>query len=84
MSGAPYIISAKDLQRIQNSVKDGPSVSPASIKSHKRAELKKLSDARLKNWPNTLEALRIKKGILFLKLNYCNGNKKKLNNIIVL
>jgi hypothetical protein len=59
-----YILSAKELQRIRNSVNDGPSVSPGALKAQKRSELKKLSDARQKNWPNTLEALRLKKGLL--------------------
>ena len=59
---APYIISGKDYDRIKSSVSDGPSFSPGYVKSQKKAELKRLSEARLKNWPNTLEALRIKKG----------------------
>lgn len=40
------------------------SITPKSIdfsKTEKRNHLKKLSEDKLKNWPNTLEALRIKK-----------------------
>ena len=69
-----YILSSKELQRIRNSVNDGPSVSPGALKAQKKSELKKLSDARQKNWPNTLEALRLKKGLLINLsiINACN------------
>ena len=51
-------ISRNELERIKASVL--PSIEDNSKLEKKRA-LKKKSEDRLKNWPNTLEALRIKK-----------------------
>ena len=47
-----------ELDRIKASIL--PSVEDHS-RLEKKASLKKKSDDRLKNWPNTLEALRLKK-----------------------
>jgi hypothetical protein len=52
------LISRSELERIKASIL--PSVEDNSRIQKKRA-LKEKSEARLKNWPNTLEALRIKK-----------------------
>ncbi len=62
------ILSRSELERMKQSVKDD--LSPISNKKEqKRQELKQLSQDRQKNWPNTLEALRRKKGIhIFLYL----------------
>jgi hypothetical protein len=54
-------MSLKELERIKNSVSAGESTSPASLKAAKREQLRKISNDRLKNWPNTLEAMRMKK-----------------------
>jgi len=53
----PTVISRSDLDRMRNSVK------PATVTEteSRRLHLKKLSDERVKHWPNTLEALREKK-----------------------
>jgi len=51
-------MSRAELERIKASVL--PSIENNSKLERKRA-LKAKSDERLKNWPNTLEALRIKK-----------------------
>ncbi len=52
------IMTKAEIERIKASVK--PSTEGNSALSRK-AELKKKSEDRLKNWPNTLEALRLKK-----------------------
>ena len=59
----PTIISSQDLARIRQSVQpeDPQGQGLQSLKATKRAQLKKLSNDRLKNWPNTLEAMRQKK-----------------------
>ena len=59
----PTIISSQDLARIRQSVQpeDPQGQGLQSLKAAKRAQLKKLSNDRLKNWPNTLEAMRQKK-----------------------
>lgn len=51
-------MSKAELDRIRASIL--PSVEDNS-KIERKKELKKKSEDRLKNWPNTLEALRIKK-----------------------
>lgn len=57
----PTILSSRELQRIRNSVEQDDPQSELSLKAAKRAQLKKLSNDRLKHWPNTLEAMRKKK-----------------------
>jgi hypothetical protein len=52
------VIARSELERIKASIL--PSVEDNS-KRLKREAMKKRSEDRLKNWPNTLEALRIKK-----------------------
>lgn len=52
------IISSKELERIKASILPPVEDRPAY---EKKKELKKKSEERLKNWPNTLEALRLKK-----------------------
>lgn len=52
------LLSRKELERIKASIL--PSVEDNS-KLERKKELKKKSEDRLKNWPNTLEALRLKK-----------------------
>ena len=53
------VISRADLERMRRTT---GGLSPETIsKSDRKAELKKKSEERLKNWPNTLEALRKKK-----------------------
>ena len=52
------MLSRKELERIKASIL--PSVEDNS-KLERKKELKKKSEDRLKNWPNTLEALRLKK-----------------------
>lgn len=52
------VMSRAELDRIRASIL--PSVEDNS-KIERKKELKKKSEDRLKNWPNTLEALRIKK-----------------------
>ncbi len=53
------IISADELRRMRNSTK--PPDNNASKTAMRRAELKKLSTEKMKSWPNTLEAIRLKK-----------------------
>ena len=55
---APIIIDRSEIERMKLSVMEIP---PDNSKQIRRAELKKLSQDRLKHWPNTLEALRKKK-----------------------
>lgn len=57
------ILSQDDIFRMKQSVL--PVIIDHS-KVDRKAELKRLSDAKVKNWPNTLEAMRIKKE-MFLK-----------------
>lgn len=52
------IMSKAELERIRASIL--PSIEDNSKIERKKA-LKKKSEDRLKNWPNTLEALRLKK-----------------------
>jgi hypothetical protein len=52
------ILTKSEIARIKASVL--PSVDKNDAAARK-AELKKKSEDRLKNWPNTLEALRLKK-----------------------
>lgn len=52
------IMSRAELERIKASIL--PSIEDNS-KIERKKELKKKSEDRLKNWPNTLEALRLKK-----------------------
>ena len=52
------IINRSELERIKASIL--PSIEDNS-KIERKRELKKKSEDRLKNWPNTLEALRLKK-----------------------
>ena len=52
------VFSRSEIDRIRDSVLPH---SPDNHKSRKRAELKALSQDRLKHWPNTLEAARLKK-----------------------
>ena len=54
------VLSQRELARIRKSI-EPPSTDKDTSRSQKRAELKKKSDDRVKNWPNTLEALRLKK-----------------------
>jgi transposase len=55
---AATIMSKSEIERIKASLL--PEVRDTS-KLERKAELKKKSEERLKHWPNTLEALRIKK-----------------------
>jgi len=55
---APIIIDRSEIERMKLSVMEIP---PDNSKQIRRTELKKLSQDRLKHWPNTLEALRKKK-----------------------
>jgi len=55
---ATVTISKAEIERMKASVL--PSVEN-KYALERKAELKKKSDEKLKNWPNTLEALRIKK-----------------------
>ena len=52
------IMSRAELERIKASIL--PSVEDSS-RAEKKLALKKKSEERLKNWPNTLEALRLRK-----------------------
>jgi hypothetical protein len=52
------MINRSELERIKASIL--PSIEDNS-RIERRKELKKKSEDRLKNWPNTLEALRLKK-----------------------
>jgi hypothetical protein len=58
LSSSSIPISRNELARIKASV-----LPPTenNYKNERRAELKKLSQDRLQHWPNTLEALRVKK-----------------------
>lgn len=58
LSSSSIPISRNELNRIKASV-----LPPTenNYKNERRAELKKLSQDRLQHWPNTLEALRVKK-----------------------
>ena len=51
------ILSRAEIERMKASVSTDPSQKAVS----RRDQLKKLSDEKVKNWPNTLEALRKKK-----------------------
>ena len=55
------VLSSKELDRIRNSVGPEDATTPGALKAAKRNELKRLSNDRLKHWPNTLEAMRKKK-----------------------
>lgn len=50
------VLTQSEIDRIKASV-----LPPAATANNRKAELKKLSEERLKHWPNTLEALRKKK-----------------------
>ncbi len=52
------VLSQSDLARMKRSVQSIPEDTSAQ---DRRAELKRRSEERVKNWPNTLEALRKKK-----------------------
>mmetsp|Transcript_2917 Transcript_2917/g.3074 ORF Transcript_2917/g.3074 Transcript_2917/m.3074 type:complete len:475 (-) Transcript_2917:209-1633(-) len=52
------VINRSELQRIRENLEPAPE---RGNKAERRAELKKKSNDRLQNWPNTLEALRKKK-----------------------
>lgn len=67
------IMSKAELERIKASLL--PPVVDTS-KMERKAELKKKSEERLKHWPNTLEALRIKKES-FLKDREAEEEKKR-------
>jgi hypothetical protein len=56
------IMSRDELQRIRGSISEAP---PNESRNLKRANLKKLSDERQSHWPNTLEALRLKREAAF-------------------
>ncbi len=53
------ILSAEELRRMKNSTL--PPTNESAKVVARRAELKKLSNDKLKHWPNTLEAIRVKK-----------------------
>ena len=50
------VLTQSEIDRIKASVQP-----PTEVVNNRKAELKKKSEERLKNWPNTLEALRKKK-----------------------
>ena len=52
-------LSRSELDRMRASTQD---IVPKNDKEIRKAELKKLSQDRLQHWPNTLMALRKKKG----------------------
>ncbi len=52
------VLTKAELERIRQSVQDRPADYQAR---ERKAQLKQLSDERVKHWPNTLEALRKKK-----------------------
>ena len=52
------VLTREELQRMKDSTK---AVQPDNHEEIRRKQLKKLSQDRLQHWPNTLEALRIKK-----------------------
>ena len=52
------VIGISDLNRMKMQLVNG---TKKSSKEEDRTKLKALSDARVKNWPNTVEALRQKK-----------------------
>lgn len=55
------VLTKAELERMRLQARQGGSA-PLETKEQKRkAELKQLSNERVKNWPNTLEALRKKK-----------------------
>lgn len=52
------VLTKSELERIRQSVSDRPADYSAQ---QRKAQLKQLSEERVKHWPNTLEALRQKK-----------------------
>ena len=52
------VLTREELQRMKDSTK---AVQPDNHEQIRRKQLKKLSQDRLQHWPNTLEALRMKK-----------------------
>jgi|LauGreDrversion2_2_1035103.scaffolds.fasta_scaffold34603_1 hypothetical protein len=52
------ILSRDELESIRGYIQPSEY---SDVKGRRRAELKKLSQDRLQNWPNTLEAARLKK-----------------------
>uniref|UniRef100_A0A7S1Y0J5 Trichohyalin-plectin-homology domain-containing protein n=1 Tax=Phaeomonas parva TaxID=124430 RepID=A0A7S1Y0J5_9STRA len=52
------VISRSELQRMRDSVSDVPQ---STVDARRRERLTKLSEDRVKNWPNTLQAMRRKK-----------------------
>ena len=54
------IFSESDVQRMHDIVENRTSKNKES-EAARREELKKASDARVANWPNTIEASRLKK-----------------------
>lgn len=58
MPAAPVVLSRSELERIKASTQE---VIPINYEQKRRQELKEKSNDRLKHWPNTLEALRLKK-----------------------
>lgn len=59
MSNRGVVISRNEIERMRQSVL--PPSETVNVRLEKMKTLKKLSNDRVKNWPNTLEALRSKK-----------------------
>lgn len=53
------VVSRSEIERMRRSVL--PPAERVNVRQEKMATLKKLSNDRVKHWPNTLEALRNKK-----------------------
>lgn len=53
------VLTKSELERIRGSLNDHSDSMKSTM--NRKAELKKLSEDRVKHWPNTLEAMRKKK-----------------------
>jgi hypothetical protein len=76
-----HILSSSELARMRASVLPPTENNDRDMK---RAHLKKLSNDKMKNWPNTLEALRIKKQSFLKEREEANENKRREIDIEVL
>lgn len=59
--GGAVMISIDELERIKNSVTKTREEAQTTIRNAERQTLHETSKNRVKNWPNTMEALRLKR-----------------------
>lgn len=59
--GGAVMISVDELERIKNQVQKTNEDPYTTFRNEERKTLQQLSKSRIQNWPNTLEALRLKR-----------------------